>query len=770
MANNSVESLLAWMKEGAQTYEWDAIIALSGDSVNESLQREYTRRLSEGREWRLADAVIEIPDTQISYHFQGIRIGPPLLSFALTGFEQPDTALRLPIQGGTALMVSRFAGIDSIVKVTAYDLRNGPQLRLELQPSVDGSGVSLDLAEGRNARLDFSGSGYEQQAGGSVLLDALKALQIEQRRWAVASFAQPDNPFLLNTQISVRSQARPDQLPDAQTLDRQGALLLFTTLQYGVGGGYPGNESSFRYLIPDEDTQTYSATALLSSHLLHRAALGVSMQSLLDEAAFDYEPASSAHFGRMVARSGRLEVPAGTWRGPDLEFESDAFTLQAVNGARALTAEFQDAAAVQTWQCPCELTVRYRPLDGGDWSSHTGLFDLNIEYDFHLAHESSAPAAIQGHLFVPYALREEAVQVHGTSVLAVDTLEQIEGFAAYTVKRALLGRFARALNVSACSAFIGGFQAGGGQVLQPLVQALPYDYAAFGRLASPQASFHIVEREPQVSAGASVPLSTEPAVTGLVWAVQHPPGGTGNPGHIDDSGVYHAPRVNEMVAPLLRVLLSATDPATGELDVVVLTVLSVPVSISPLITVVGRQDTVNLFAHAPPGQSLTWSIKNPVPGESGLLEPGDDPVRERVYQPTRDIGDKAVLLDEIEVRNPGIGQTGSAWVLVRHREQDLIILPDEEQTGGADEIQLQAFFGPRPQDVTWSLPLDGPGSITPEGLYKADPASSASFVLIYAARTAGTATLHGDIILPLPLQNFPDVLKRLARRPVAQSD
>ena len=134
MANNSVESLLAWMKEGAQTYEWDAIIALSSDSVNESLQREYTRRLSEGTEWQLADTVIEIPETNLSHHFQGIKIGPPLLSFALTGFEQPDTALRLPIQAGTALMISRYAGVDSVVKVTAYDPRNGPQLRLDLQP------------------------------------------------------------------------------------------------------------------------------------------------------------------------------------------------------------------------------------------------------------------------------------------------------------------------------------------------------------------------------------------------------------------------------------------------------------------------------------------------------------------------------------------------------------------------------------------------------------------------------------------------------------
>lgn len=53
MAGNSLESLLAWMKDTSRLWGWDAIVALDGQQLNTMLQQDYIVRLSQGIEHSL---------------------------------------------------------------------------------------------------------------------------------------------------------------------------------------------------------------------------------------------------------------------------------------------------------------------------------------------------------------------------------------------------------------------------------------------------------------------------------------------------------------------------------------------------------------------------------------------------------------------------------------------------------------------------------------------------------------------------------------------
>ncbi|WNW10757.1 hypothetical protein RRX38_06170 [Pseudomonas sp. DTU_2021_1001937_2_SI_NGA_ILE_001] len=756
MSDNSLHSLLQWMRGGSRLYGWDALIALSGQSINDALTRTHGLRSSQGLEWRVPDVMLSLPDSNLTLHLNGLTFAAPRLTFQRPSLQSADLQLRVPLLMGTVLRVGHTAGLAQVVRLGTFDPLNAPGLSLDVQPDTEQCAIALDVGRAENGVLDIWSSAAEQREAGHYLQAWWQGLDDERRRWQIGTLGETDNPLTHGERIVVRSQVNAST---GAADGAQGAVLAFVNMQHGQPGGYPGEGADFRYLIPDDPEQDFTWTALFSSHLQHRAALGNALLKTLENPQFDYLPDARGALERMVARQGVLQIPPGRYRGPGLEFEYAAFSVEVVSEQQPLTLVFEPDAAAKVWRFPCTMTFRYRPHQGPQWMEHTAQFEVNLQYNFYLNAEPSSPDGVEGQLFVPYELTPQATHVQGLPALPDDERAQIEGFVAFVYKRALLEQLAITLTATSCQDVLRASRLGDDQTLQVGLSVLPADLAVFGSLASADARFRVVASQNLMVAGSSQQLSVQPPRGELNWTVQGLPGYPGAPGSVDAQGLYQAPPAHALNGPLGRVLVIASDPASGETDFAPLTILRQGLAVDPLLQVCNYSEQVELICHALGEGPFDWSILEPVEGESGTLQP--DGAR-CTYQAGPLSAAKVYVIDRIEVAERQTGQRRVATVLALHRVSPVAIRPVLEPQQRAQSVRLQASISGNVVAAEWSLPQGGPGSIDADGLYLADPLSQESFVVVAAAVSASGLRLEGYSILPLPLSQFPTVMAALA--------
>ncbi|MGN8276958.1 hypothetical protein [Pseudomonas sp. SMN5] len=764
MAGNSLESLLAWMNGSSQMRGWDLIVALEGRELNVGLQQDYITRLSQDMDLGAITGSMEIPETNITHYLTGFRLAAPVQSFERASFQHPKTSLSLAVVEGTHMMVETVQGRKKITSVSAFDPVNGSQLALDLALRADAHGVRWDLADSEEVLLKSFNTPTEQREAGQLFKDWFQGLEVDRRVYALATFPEEGNPFMFASSVDVRTQVRDEQALTPGTED--GAVLLFGRMADGRAGSFPGDDSGFKYLIPDDDAQQfYSATALFSLPLIHRAAYGHALVQLLEDADFQRSEDQDGGLARMVARRGALQVGAGTYNTLDYEFESEPFTLSAADGALPLTVEFGQDEVVQRWQGEFSLAFRYRPSGGTAWRTQTATFTINLHHEFRLSADESGASAMEGQLFVPYTDTQEVSHVSGLpGSIEPGELEQIKDFVANTVKRAILERFSTTLTTTSSQTFLTGMELIGRSVAQPTHVALPFDLAMFGRINAAGSSFSIVEQQPRVAAGRPFQLSTTPEHAGLRWSVENFSGSVSDPGEIDaQTGLYQAPPAHAIAGTYNRVLIVALDPLTSERSMTVLTVLANPITANPQIQMCYHGQRVELSAGHLEGGVLEWDIKNPVEGESGTVVVSDKPGGDHAYIAGPQVSTKAYVLDEIEVSQGT--QSQSAYVLVLQSEPGAIVqLVDNPDLPGG-QVQLQVLVNNQRRDGEWSLPLGGPGSIDAStGLYSDSPGAKERFVLIAVSVDGGDfGIFEGHIILPLPLSDYPTVLQALSQ-------
>jgi hypothetical protein len=764
MAGYSVESLLAWMKDTPRLFGWDGVMAVSSDKVNAVLQQGYKTQLSEGIAHQVPSGHIDIADTDISYYFSHFILGAPVLLFESGSFDIPTFPVQMPVVSGVLTQVETILGVARVLRLSAYEPTNGPLLRLQLRLSSEAGKVDVDLALGEEPVLLFPGAEHEKERIGEFFQAWLRHPDNEGRVYPLSVFTEQGNTMLAVRRVDIRTQ-----LEDANSSqpEKKGAVLFFLTTEYGVTGAFPGNEGDIRYLIPNDAQPVYSATSLFSQPVLYRAAFGNSVLQLLEGAEFRFDKEPAEPLRQMTALAGSFQVAAGHYRGTEYEFQSEPFTVSAAGGQQPLTVTFESAKASQTWQFPCTVTFSYRAVGGTQWTPLTASFNVSLRHEFLLWADESGARALEGQLFSPYGDDQEVTPVSGLpGNLDPLLLQQIKGFIAYTIKGALLERFSQTLNTTATESFVEQWTLAGEQRVQPLVKALPHDLAMFGQVGAAQDGLHIVEQSPLLLAGASLQFTTEPPGQGLRWSLENAPGSEGNPGTITaDGGLYRAPPAHTMAQGLHRVLVVVRD-ASNRVATALVTIQAYGVSIDPLIEVCNYGESVTLTAGVLGDGVPQWSIKNRVEGESGELI-GDDPQGDRTYVAHGDVSGKSYVLDEIEVRDSLSGQARSAWMLViQSKGVGLHVRPRADASPVAGQIQLEAVINGTVQpDTQWRLGADSPGEIsTTGGLYISDPLAPQRFVLILAEVDIPTfGRFEGYLILPLPLNDFPDVLAALGQ-------
>ncbi|MCH5512553.1 imidazole glycerol phosphate synthase [Pseudomonas syringae] len=754
MAGYSAESLLAWMKNTTRLRGWDAIIALDGDKVNELLEHVYQQGVAQGLSRPVPDGSITIPDTHDAHFFSGCVLGAPTLSFKDSVLGHSLLAWRLPVIAGMHTVVESAQGQHNVHRIAAYDPLNAPDLDFDLELNSQSADLVVELGLAKNLSLDFPGGSTERSKIGEFFQGWLSNPENQEQRLRLGIFNEQSNELLNVRRIDVRSQL---ESPDAVSVHKKGALLLFTTLEYGVTGGIPDGDSDFRYLIPNDAQHSYSATAVFSSHALHRAAFGGAVIQMLQAPDFSFIVPEDKPLQRMVAQAGTFAVPAGDYRSAEFVFESEPFSVQAFNAQHPLTIDFEYAQTTQTWEFPCTLGFRYRALDSDQWQSHNATFNISLKHEFHLIESESDDQAVEGHLYAPYLFDHEVSAVPGTlDNLSARELEQINGFVAYTVKHALLQGLSKTLDATGAERFLAGWSLPDEQVLQPVLKRLPYDLALFGRIDPAASTFSIVEQQALISTGEALQLTTRPARPGIVWSLANPlDGGTEGLGEIDAQGRYVAPAALPVRQGFQRVLIKAMDPVSGHGSTAVLTVLTSSVSVSPLIQVCNYGQRIALSARSSRAGNLKWTVVDPVPGQSGTLEDGVDAPHEKFYVAGAGGAGNTYVLDTITVSDDQ--HTESIQVLVlRHSP----MLPITLASVNDQRAELTVVVNGHKLPVTWRL--SGPGSIDAAGVYSSDSNAPERFVVVFAEiMDEYLGTMAGHLILPLPLSGSSGVLQAL---------
>lgn len=764
MADNSLEDLLAWMKDTSRMVRWDSIVALDGRCINLGLQQDHIRRLSQGNDLGEITGEIPVQETNITHYLSGMKLAEPKLRFDNASLQSPKTGLNLAVVAGNLAMVELVQGQKRIIRLSSFNPLNGSLLRLELPIEANSASVVIDLAKSEDVLLTLFHTPAQQREAGMLFLERFKALSDNQRVHTLANLHEGDNPFMHSQSIDVRTQKRDSQAPAPQAVSEDGAVLLFDCMKEGRKGDFPGDDSGFRYLIPDATAEkNWSGTALFSQALIHRAVFGHAVLKLLENAQFDREHDWTGRLTKMVAKSGELQAPASSYQSLDCQFESDPCSLPATGGALPLTVEFHEDSVTQNWQSTLTLSFRLRP-EGGTWSGYTATFKVDLQHRFHFYPDNFSALGMEGELFSPYEHTQEVTHVSGLpDTLDPELLEQINDFVAQTVKRALLGSFANNLSAIWPTTYLEGLSIVGEGNLQPTDSALPFDLAKFGQVHATESSFSIVPQQPLAVAGSTLQLSTEPVRPSLRWTVENFPGNSSHPGSFIAPGLYQAPPAHAIQGTFNRVLAIARDETTGEQSVAMITVLTKAITVNPQIQTCFYDERVELSAGHTGKGPLTWLIKNPVPDESGTLVVSDLPEGDHAYIAGSQVPNKSYVLDEIEVRDSQSGETASAWVLAIQREPGATIKPVDTPSLPPGQIQLQALVNNIPMAGQWSMPLGGPGEIDEGGVYREDPLTKESFVLIYVEVDGGQfGIFKGHIILPLPLNESPAVLKALA--------
>ncbi|MBT2341800.1 MULTISPECIES: hypothetical protein [Pseudomonas] len=810
MSNNSLESLLAWMKDTSQLSGWGMIVALERSKANLLMRQEYIRRFDTESYLPPIRGEVQVVENRWVKFIHDFVMDVPLLSFENADLNDSKAMLTMSVIGGSQLTLTKESVGWKAVEVDEIDPLQGPKLYLDLllhqvPGNVDDDGrIILDLKKSDNFRLTFGQTAEEQRLGGSFFKDLFNQLPDDKRIWPLGRIERGTSESMRPQSFGLRTQASGAAARDPSSAEHgNGAIVAFVRMEGNNEGGYPSPNSGFRYLIPDDGEEDYSATVLFNVEQLS-SVLG---DALLDRVA---EMIGSDDFHRLyssdgqlmsaVARAGGLTIASsanplpGVGVGEDSQFvipwitRSSVFLSANSKVPFTLVAEAANKFSVH-WVSEAKSQVNILFVNGvGEelWPTITKeyLYVVDLQAEFELMDVVGTDGVSEvvmratkfelvtnmkdeetGALSDGTPLAKEEASKDNLTVLLLYVLAQLGLLFVNSVQPKIKRALQRDLNIDIfMRPFIDDLiKMNFGRAIQGHEIRSPYDIGFFGRVNPTQTSFIISPMQPLMPQDDTLQFSTAPDVGGVLWTVENLARDASDPGAISADGLYRSPPAASIEGRFKRVRITATDPGSDYYSSALVTVLVNELSVHPLIQICDLGSSVELAAGTLGEGELIWSIKNPVANESGEVRPSVNPEGDHTYHHGPEVSSKTYVLDEVEVKNRRTSQIRSVHVLALQRTPGTTIrIVNLDISQG--QVQLEAIVNSNVMEAEWSLPLGGPGSIDSTGLYRTSPTATERFVLIFALVDGGAfGKFEGHLILPLPLIEFPQVLEVLSQ-------
>ncbi len=770
MDGNTLQSLLAWMQapENNVMHGWGAITVLGRKKVDELLAQQHIARATADSWLPLVNGVVDtIPNKRLDA-IRGFSLGTPQLSFEQGGTDSNHATLSCSVDAGAWLRMSRIDNQWQTQSIVEIDPLLGPRVLLDLDlmktqgvVSEDGR-IVLDLKHSDDVRLTGAGTEEEQELVGTVFSNLISQLPDEQRIWELGSIDAGDEAVeLMKPQaFRLQTQADPQALQDAHdATDHEGALLVcISMVGQEAGDTLPAD---YPYFLPGDSGLDYSASVLMGRNTSSLALL-LMIANAFGNDDFEFIKNSDGTLLQAQLKSGSLKLPSRLITTTDAETGEETNVLihemafDAMPGC-PMTVEFGNDGIQVTWSSRALTGVTYS--SGSDEDVYQFGVDIALHATYRLVdgHWDYTAYTLDKHIFYfsPTTGERSAWDdlLEGIRVLLVIMTEVVTELLTEHIDPLFQQVFSVELSVAR---FLDeNIKLGSGHMIQNDALYTPRDIVIFSHVNPTLTSFTVSPLQPLMAAGSSQLFVTEPSIPGVVWSAEALEGGSGEKVDISPAGLYTAPQA-DAVNGLLRVRVVAEDKATGNSSAALVTVLTNPMTISPLIQICSPGETIELAAKGLAGMPLQWSIGNQVPGESGEVRPSILPGGDHTYVAGPKVSDKTYVLDEVRVT--GASGARSAWMLVVQHPPGLVVKPLVVDVS-AGEVSLQALLSGFEIKPVWTLAAGSRGEITDDGKYKAPDSIHERFALVFATYFDDMfGDMQGHIILPLPLLDFEDEL------------
>lgn len=645
MSNNSLASLLAWMKDNTRMLGWGMVVALERRKTNLIVLQEYIKRFSESSYLPPIRGDVEIVAGRRMEVIHDYVMDVPVLSFENADLNDSKAMLTMAVAGGSQMTMERESEGWKVYKLDEIDPLQGPKLHLDLllnevPGNVDADGrVKLDLRKSDNFRLTFAETQHEQRMGGDFFKDLFNQLPDEKRVYTLGKIERGTNELMRPQSFELRTQANGTAARDPKAAGYgDGAVLAFVRMEKRLGGDFPG--ASYKYLIPDDQGKDYSATVLLDrGRVMAAVMLDAVAKMLTDMGNPKLEFDAAGELRKATITSGKLVFPAQSAThilplpdGPILVGLTIDELVFVASDDKPFFVEFADGKARVNWAPETIASITFT-TEGQEPGVLRGRFGMEIVAEYAvldseqgLVLDRTQFACTPDFNFVDLEQRSnpDSLPDFWYLIALLYLLPLILNVAYYTTIILIIGGYF-AVKLQAKTLLADTIQdiikLNFGQAIQGDEIHAPQDIGFFGRINPAQTSFVINPMQPLMKQGASQQFATVPVVAGVQWKVENLVEGPGSPGTISASGLYQAPPASAIKGRFTRVRVTATAPGTGYHSSAMVTVLLNELSVNPLIQVCDVGATVELAAGSLGGDRLQWSIKNPVPGESGEIRP-----------------------------------------------------------------------------------------------------------------------------------------------------
>ncbi|WP_369990426.1 hypothetical protein [Pseudomonas xanthosomatis] len=270
--SNSMEQLLARMRQGPITLGWGAVAAFSRSRLNNLLEQQYLARLADNSTLPpFSRPRADINKDQWNFEVKGLEFGPPLLSFSNASLSGSKSLVRMNIVGGEITVFHDDEMRSNFVVTEEQGLWAELEVDLEtVTGEIDLYGrVTLNLAHGGQFACKLL-EGYPDlnEVLNADLTRWIRAMPARYAMFELGTVDLTHQDALTPTDFIIRTQAAPGAKVRGALNHGDGAVLVFIALcGQTSSGSWP--DDSFPYLIPDGD---FSATLVLHKDLVAYAS------------------------------------------------------------------------------------------------------------------------------------------------------------------------------------------------------------------------------------------------------------------------------------------------------------------------------------------------------------------------------------------------------------------------------------------------------------------------------------------------------------------